>query len=41
MVFPTDGGVLEAGTDLVVSALAAVEKLIGFYIKSRGEWVRT
>ncbi|KAI3321465.1 hypothetical protein HD806DRAFT_502654 [Xylariaceae sp. AK1471] len=36
MVFPTDEGVFEAGTELVVSALAAVEKLIGFYIKSRG-----
>ncbi|KAI1351128.1 hypothetical protein F5Y01DRAFT_304971 [Xylaria sp. FL0043] len=36
VVFPTDEPVLEAGTELVVSVLAAVEKLIGFYIKSRG-----
>ncbi|KAI0419657.1 hypothetical protein F5X98DRAFT_384420 [Xylaria grammica] len=39
IVFPTDEGVLEAGTELVVSVLAAVEKLIGFYIKSRGRKV--
>ncbi|RWA08727.1 hypothetical protein EKO27_g6380 [Xylaria grammica] len=31
--------VLEAGTELVVSVLAAVEKLIGFYVKSRGRKV--
>ncbi|KAI0427785.1 hypothetical protein F5Y09DRAFT_350194 [Xylaria sp. FL1042] len=36
IVFPTDEPVLQAGTELVVSVLAAVEKLIGFYIKSRG-----
>ncbi|KAK5635721.1 hypothetical protein RRF57_011433 [Xylaria bambusicola] len=36
IVFPTDHSILEAGTELVVSVLVAVEKLIEFYIKSRG-----
>ena len=37
VVFPTDQSVLEAGTELVFSILVAVEKLIDFYTKSRGE----
>ncbi|KAI0520974.1 hypothetical protein F5B22DRAFT_634829 [Xylaria bambusicola] len=36
IVFPTDNSILEAGTELVVSVLVAVEKLIDFYIKSKG-----
>lgn len=37
VVFPTDQAVLEAGIELVASILVAVEKLIDFYTKSRGE----
>ncbi|KAI0139370.1 hypothetical protein F4776DRAFT_662329 [Hypoxylon sp. NC0597] len=36
IIFPTESNVREAGTDLVVSALTAVEKLIGFYVKHKG-----
>ncbi|KAI0834647.1 hypothetical protein F5Y06DRAFT_306684 [Hypoxylon sp. FL0890] len=36
IIFPTEPNVREAGTDLVVSALMAVEKLIGFYLKHKG-----
>jgi hypothetical protein len=36
IIFPTEQGVFEAGTELVVSTLAAVEKLVGFYLKPRG-----
>ncbi|KAI1365429.1 hypothetical protein F5Y08DRAFT_304071 [Xylaria arbuscula] len=36
VVFPTDHHVLEAGTELMVSVLIAVERMISFYSKSRG-----
>lgn len=36
VVFPSDPNVYDAGTELVVSALRAVEKLIGFYLKCKG-----
>ncbi|KAI2606539.1 hypothetical protein GGR54DRAFT_436977 [Hypoxylon sp. NC1633] len=37
VVFPTEKNVLEAGIELVVSILTAVERLIGFYLKPRGK----
>ncbi|EMR62864.1 hypothetical protein UCREL1_10194 [Eutypa lata UCREL1] len=37
VVFPSDPNVYDAGTELVVSALRAVEKLIGFYLKCKGK----
>ncbi|XXH04743.1 hypothetical protein Hte_011165 [Hypoxylon texense] len=37
ITFPTEENVHEAGKDLIVSVLVAVEKLIGFYLKQKGK----
>lgn len=36
-MFPSDDDVLEAAISLVTSVLTAVEKMIGFFVKSRGK----